>query len=246
MTPGAAGETSDAGVADRAALHLVCAHVLGRRRYEVSGRFGLRAGSAGIATPAFGDTPEVLRIAGPLLVREVGSACTWSVVDGSTLRALASFAGTDIDSPFDCGADTPPVGDPDAALALRAAAVAELAGWLALAWPVLDGLLGELVPVAGVTTVQLWPEHFDAATTVTAPGAEPVNLGFSPGDAFEPEPYAYVGPWGGARPGDPSFWNAPFGAVRRRSELGADDDDRAVTARDFLRTGLLLATRGSC
>ena len=45
------------------------------------------------------------------------------------------------------------------------------------------------------------------------------NLGASPGDAYEPEPYLYVGPWGPERPGDPGYWNAPFGAVLRRGEL---------------------------
>ena len=49
----------------REVLHRVAAHVLGRRRYQVSGRFGLRASPGGFATPAFGDGPEVVRIAGP-------------------------------------------------------------------------------------------------------------------------------------------------------------------------------------
>jgi hypothetical protein len=43
-----------------------------------------------------------------------------------------------------------------------------------------------------------------------------VNYGVSPGDGFLPEPYAYVGPW---TPREGEFWNAPFGAVRRASEL---------------------------
>ena len=52
---------------------------------------------------------------------------------------------------------------------------------------------------------------------------ERVNLGGSPGDQHFPEPYAYVGPWGPARPGDPGFWNAPFGAVLPwQALLGAD------------------------
>ncbi len=51
----------------------------------------------------------------------------------------------------------------------------------------------------------LWPEHFDVAVTV-----DEVNYGLSPGDAYHPGPYAYVGPWT-ARSGE--FWNAPFGAA---------------------------------
>jgi hypothetical protein len=60
-----------------------------------------------------------------------------------------------------------------------------------------------------------------------------VNLGFSPGDGFSDEAYLYVGPWGAARPGPSSFWNAPFGAVLIRSEVHGADDGLA-----FIRTGL--------
>jgi hypothetical protein len=229
----------DDGVA-RQGLHRVCAHVLGRRRFAVSGRFGLRAGPAGIATPAFGDAPEVLRIAGGLLVREVGAASSWMPVDGSTLRHLAAFAGTDIDVPFDAGADAPSVGDPDEALVIPARAAAEVADWFALAWAVLDRVIAGLPAAATATTVQLWPEHFDVATTVTLPEGVSVNLGFSPGDGYEPGPYVYVGPWAADRPGDAVFWNAPFGASRRRAELaGAGDAASAAAASaDFLRAGL--------
>ena len=38
--------------------------------------------------------------------------------------------------------------------------------------------------------VQLWPEHFDLATTI-----DEVNYGGSPGDDGHPLPYLYVGPW---------------------------------------------------
>lgn len=222
----------------RDTLHRVCAHVLGRRRFARSGRFGLRAGPGGIATPAFGDAPQVLRISGGMLLREMGADSTWTRIDGATLRELASFAGADIDAPFDCGADAPPVGDPDEPLLVPADAVDDLAGWFALAWCVLDRILGDLGEGAGATTTQLWPEHFDAATTVTLPGAEPANLGFSPGDGYEPEPYVYVGPWSAQRPGDPSFWNAPFGAFRRRSEFSREGADTADACAEFLSAGL--------
>ncbi len=43
-------------------LHRIAAHVLGRRRWAVSGHFGLRASPGGVATPAFGPEPEVLRL----------------------------------------------------------------------------------------------------------------------------------------------------------------------------------------
>ena len=49
------------------------------------------------------------------------------------------------------------------------------------------------------------------------------------------EPYLYLGPWTDDRPGDAGFWNAPFGAVLRRSELGT-----AEAGADFIRRGLAL------
>ena len=80
--------------------------------------------------------------------------------------------------------------------------------------------------------MQLWPEHFDVGTAVDL-GTVSVNLGFSAGDAFSEEPYLYVGPWDERRPGDPAYWNAPFGAYATRSQAG---DAGACDA--FLRTGL--------
>ena len=63
----------------------------------------------------------------------------------------------------------------------------------------------------------LWPEHFDVGIVVGE-----VNYGVSPGDGYEPEPYAYVGPW--TPPDQDDFWNAPFGAVLRlRPDDGADE-----------------------
>jgi hypothetical protein len=225
----------------RDALHTVAAHVLGRRRFVVSGRFGLRASPGGIATPTFGDDFETVRVSGLSLVREVGADTTSLALNGSTLRLLGNFVDVHLDEPFSVGADTPVLGDLDAPLALEPATVDAIADWFALAWHVLDDVLGSLPDGAGATTIQLWPEHFDAATTVTVPRAEPVNLGFSPGDGFEAEPYVYVGPWSGERPGDPGFWNVPFGAMRGRSAVRASPDPAAFCFR-FLTEGLRLAT----
>ncbi len=61
---------------------------------------------------------------------------------------------------------------------------------------------------------------------------------------FHAEPYLYVGPWGPERPGDPAYWNAPFGAILPHARLRAADDARGL-AEAFLRRGLdLLAERG--
>jgi hypothetical protein len=224
-----------------AALHVIAAHILARRRFVVSGRFGLRAAPGGITTPTFGDDPETVRISGVTLVREVGGTTARIPINGSTLRQLAGFVQVDLDHPFSCGDDTPPLGPLDTPFELAPAIVTEIADWFALAWRVLDDVLAALPSPSEVATIQLWPEHFDAATTVTLPSRGPVNLGFSPGDGFESEPYLYVGPWGTERPGDPSFWNVPFGAARRRSQI-QDLDDPTESCRRFLTDGLRLAT----
>ena len=63
--------------------------------------------------------------------------------------------------------------------------------------------------------VVLWPEHFDVGMTAAV-----INYGASPGDDQIPDPYLYVGPHDGPPPGDPAFWNAPFGAARTFRQIG--------------------------
>ncbi len=72
----------------------------------------------------------------------------------------------------------------------------------------------------GPAEVQLWPEHFDLATTIAE-----VHYGGPPGDDGHPEPYLYVGPWQPPEP-DGAFWNEPFGASRA--------DDGSFTVDDVL------------
>jgi hypothetical protein len=81
---------------------------------------------------------------------------------------------------------------------------------------------------------QLWPEHFDHGSLVSV-GDDRYNVGASPGDAAEPGPYLYVGPWSDERPGDPDLWNAPFGAVLRRADLDrVPPDERRARAVEFV------------
>ena len=56
--------------ATRDTVHRIATHILGRRRHDLSGKFGLRATPGGIGTPAFGPEHEVVRITGTTLVRE--------------------------------------------------------------------------------------------------------------------------------------------------------------------------------
>lgn len=219
----------------RLALQQVAVHVLARRRFAVTGRFGLRPAPGGLATPMFGDG-EVVRIDGDLLVHERGGEMRVEPI--STLAAAAELVGADLSADFDVGGDTPAVGPIDDPLALDGGEVLALGAWWTFGVEVIDHVVGTGPWRADATTLQLWPEHFDVGGTVTVDGA-PINVGASPGDGFEPEPYLYVGPQGADRPGDESYWNAPFGAVLRRSDVGNGTGDAARrTAEDFLRTGL--------
>ena len=223
------------GSTTRGELHRIGAHVLGRRRYAVSGHFGLRASPGGISTPAFGPEPETLRLTPVCLVREVGPVSRGLALAGATMSSLAAFAGADLDGEFSAGGDMPALGAADEPLELDGQELAGLFAWFDLGWRVLDEVLAERAASCVSSTIQLWPEHFDVGTALepgTGDGGG-ANLGFSPGDGFCDDPYVYVGPRGPARPGPSSFWNAPFGAFQPRSEVHDADDCLA-----FLRTGL--------
>jgi hypothetical protein len=227
--------------ATRDALHRVATHVLARARFAAAGRFGLRAMPGGFGTPAFGAGVEVLRVAGEVLVRERDGHTSATPLNRASLAGLAAFAGADLGTPFEVGRDTPPIGDPDEPLAIDARAAAVLAEWWHLGWGSLDAAVAD---ATDALAIQLWPEHFDAGTSIAVgPGkGDRCNLGASPGDGFSDEPYLYVGPWNVERPGDASYWNAPFGAVLPRSELMAAPDP-SVAAVEFLRRGLDLLRR---
>jgi hypothetical protein len=93
--------------------------------------------------------------------------------------------------------------DPVESFTLDDAAVTSMHDWFAVGDTALRRFAEQ--------TPTLWPEHFDLSVAV-----DQVNYGVSPGDGTSPVQYAYVGPWT-PRTGD--FWNAPFGAMRPRSEV---------------------------
>ena len=226
----------------RDALQRVATHVLARARHRHAGRFGPRATPGGFGTPSFGPDHEVLRISGATLVRErTGDAASTTTLDLRTagLGEGAAFAGVDLAAPFEAGHDTPPVGDPDASLGVDPLAAVVVAEWFALAWRVLDVVTRDLGPSASPTVIQIWPEHCDAAIDVAVGPELRVNLGASPGDGFHAEPYLYVGPWASDRPGDPDYWNAPFGAVLGHGLLRATADP-VEAAVAFVARGLSL------
>jgi hypothetical protein len=216
----------------RLELQRVATHVLARRRHAVTGRFGLRVLPGAVGTPLFGDA-ESVRLTATALVREAGGRTTTIPFAGHSLADLAAHAECDLAAPFEAGHDTPSVGDPAAALDIDPAAAGALFDWLGVGARALDTVLAGRD--AGVA--QLWPEHFDLGLDMGLGGGvaseRRCNLGCSPGDGFSADPYLYVGPWGPERPGDGSFWNAPFGAVLTRARVLQGEDAVA-----FLREGL--------
>jgi hypothetical protein len=222
----------------RRALHQLAVHVLGRRRHAFTGRFGLRAAPGGVATPAFGDDVEVVRTSGRYLVVERGNVTVAAPI--TTLAAAAGMVGVDLTVDFSVGGQTPALVDPEQPLAVSDRAARGLGAWWSLGTTAIDEVVATEA-VSAPTVVQLWPEHFDVACTVTVAGGAQANLGASPGDATDPLPYLYVGPWSSDRPGDPSFWNAPFGAVIHRADLATlPPGDRRSRAVAFFRRGLAL------
>jgi len=217
----------------RTELHRVAAHVLARRRFALTGRFGLRVTPGGFGTPLFGDD-EVVRIDGDCLLRErrVDDRAVTAPhpLDGATLREVAAFADVELDADFKAGNDTPALGDPDARLRVDGASVAILGDWYGRGAQAVDESVAGLGDAADAAVAQIWPEHFDLGTDV-AVGSGRANLGVSPGDAVSAEPYLYVGPWSADRPGDAAYWNASFGALATWSEVPDADAAAAFFAR---------------
>lgn len=231
----------DSFAATRDSLQRVAVHIVARARSQGTGRFGLRATVGGFGTPEFGDDLVRVRVSGAVLVRETvgtgGATIEARAVDGASLRQLAELARVDLDADLDVGHDTPPLGDTSEVLEVDAPSASALADWYATVAIALDRVASALPSTASPTAVQLWPEHFDVAFDAAATDDRRANLGGSPGDGFSAAPYAYVGPWTDDRPGDPDFWNAPFGAVLGYDDVAAADDPVDALV-DFFLTGL--------
>ena len=178
--------------ATRLSLHAVAEQLLAGPQHRAQGTIRLRVTPGG-----FGQVADEWRVEGDRLVGPgVRVPLTGTIAD------VAAAAGVEAGAPtsYSDHADRPE----DAPLEVDAAAAAELAAWFARGEAGLRAFAPEEEPV-------LWPEHFDLGITV-----DEVNYGISPGDAGQPSPYAYVGPWT-KREGP--FWNAAFGALRAATEL---------------------------
>lgn len=190
------------------ALHTLLELVLAGPQHARAGTIRLRVVVDGPAGPA------VTTVAEPAVRLDAegitGPAATLEWAGLTTAEAAAAHVGVDVGR-ADLYHDTSGL---DAAhpLTVDAAELAGLLDWYARGVAALADLAPDVVAV-------LWPEHADLAITV-----DEVNYGLSPGDGFSAEPYAYVGPW--TVPDDP-FFDAPFGAVRTRSQA---PDAAAVAA----------------
>jgi hypothetical protein len=208
----------------RLALQSVAEHVLSAARYQATGRIGLRASPGGFTTPPFpSDHGErTLAVDGRELVatdeRGAERMRLTTVHDAAVLAEISPGAPTEVYAPT-----TPLV--PDAVLAVDDAVAAVFADWWALVDAALAAFSAEH-PAEEPAQAQLWPEHFDLATSVGE-----VNYGGSPGDAGHELPYLYVGPWSPPEP-DGTYWNRPFGAL-----VPATDITDVDTALAFFRKG---------
>ncbi len=222
--------------ATRESLRAVACYAISPARKARTGRIGLRSYGDGIATPPFDDGTRYA-VRGQELVCEPDRATPIT-----TVAAAARFLGIEASRDPGVGHDLPPYA-PDDDLAVDAAASQVLGQWYAYGQRVIDRLAASLPAGASAVEAQLWPEHFDLGTTVTMPGPGPdINVGFSPGDGFHGEPYAYVGPRDLTGLTGP-FWNAPFGAYLPYGALAAGADPEAV-ALAFVMEGLDLAAGG--
>jgi hypothetical protein len=233
----------------RHTLHRIANHVLARAEHAANAHVGLRVTPGGFSTTTIRPERERIRVSGPVLVREsAAQRGTWTrsiAIDGSSLAELAAFADVDLSAAFSAGHDTPAVGDIHEPLELHARSAQHIIDWYAITTQALDLLIHSAPSFSAPSLVQLWPEHFDAALDMAfdqaAPAQRRVNMGGSPGDDFHAVPYLYVGPWTPDRPGDTSFWNAPFGAVLGYHDVAAAPDP-IEAAHQFLRTGLEFLT----
>lgn len=180
----------------RRSLHGVAELLLAGPQHAASGTIRLTVDEDGFRTVA---DPDV-RVAGGLVTHGAESVA----IDGRTaaqLGGLLDVAPRSADGVYHDGSGL----GPDDVLLVDAGHATTVLAALARGAAALRAFRPDEEPV-------LWPEHFDVGVTVAR-----VNFGVSPGDAYLPVPYAYVGPWDAF---SGPFWNAPFGAARPLDQIG--------------------------
>jgi hypothetical protein len=211
MTTGIARCSPARLAATRDGWHQVAEHILAAALHAETGKIGLLPSPGGFRTPPFGADGRLLAVDGAELVAGRAGGSRRAAL--TTLRAAAEFAGVTPGAPAGVYRPATPL-DLDRELMIDPEASRVLAGWYALGSRALSQFAAEY-PGDEPGPAVLWPEHFDLGITAGA-----VNYGASPGDGQFPDPYLYVGPHDGPPPGDPAFWNAPFGAARTIHQIG--------------------------
>ena len=210
--------------ATRAGWHRVAEHILASALYRATGKIGLVPSPGGFRTPPFGTDGRFLAVDGTeLVVGGDGGGTRRTPL--TTIRAAAEFAGVTPGAPVEVYEPATPL-DLDAPLMIESDAARLLAEWYGLGAQALSCFAAE-IPGDQPTAPRLWPEHFDVGLTAAA-----INYGASPGDDHVADPYLYVSPHDGPPPGDPAFWNAPFGATRTFRQIGT-----VAAAAAFFRDG---------
>jgi hypothetical protein len=216
---------------NRVALHSVAEHVLAADLWARTGKIGLRRTPGGFGQPEVVDdgVRHRVRVDGTQLVVLDDDAERW--VELTSLAAAAEVAATELGAPTEVFTPTTPL-HPHETLRIDAEAATVVADWFAF----VDVILEEVRRrhrARTPTIVQLWPEHFDLAFSMSR-----VNVGGSPGDAEHPEPYLYVGPWA---PVDGVAWNEPWGLSIPASQV-TDEDAAVERIEEGLRSALAAAT----
>jgi hypothetical protein len=209
--------------ATRAGWHRVAEHVLAAALYAATGEITLVPSPGGFRTPPWGADGRFLAVDGAQLV--VGGAGGTRRAALTTIRAAADFAGVTPGAPTSVYAPVTPL-SLDEPLVIERDAARLLADWYYIGGLAMSRFTAEIA-ADEPSPAWLWPEHFDLGITAGA-----INYGASPGDDRFTDPYMYVGPHDGPPPGEPAFWNAPFGAVRTFRQIGTAEE-----AATFFRDG---------
>lgn len=216
-------------------LHQIAFFALSPARQDAVGRMGLTATESGFGTPEFDG--KVARVAGTQIVFENdGNIATQEI---TTIRAAAEFVGPGYKAVwFEDFHDPLPPADPDASLEIDKGSSLLVGRWFAFGFSVLEQLRTMGSTDDDASEVQMWPEHFDAASELgNSDSGLRASYGASPGDNGSREPYIYVAPWSEIDRSEP-YWNAEHfgGSTLGYSELGSSADPMS-TALEFFWTG---------
>jgi hypothetical protein len=213
--------------ATRDDLHQIAFFALSPARYKETGRMGLRHHPRGFGTPRF--EGKVARVEADLLVFESDAGVATQQI--TSVRSAAEFFGHGYDPEWYTDFRDPlQATDPDRRLEIDADSTDAIGALLGFGWAVLEDLRTHADPKDDVSEIQLWPEHFDAATELGDPDlGQRASYGISPGDHAHPEPYAYVAAWSEIDRDNP-YWNdSNFnGASRPYADLVADGHEGAL------------------